>query len=164
MMILYNNIINVPRGMGGGSPTPSTHQRYISSAASSTTTSTTSSNHNRPTTTGSSKTTTTQATTTPPTTTTTIERPFTILGLQQIAIGCAEREPLHHLWYTIFGLQPSEQNIQIESENVCEDIIRLGGATNTTTTDPVSPTAIEIDLMTPIDPEKSPKVSVCIPL
>jgi hypothetical protein len=151
MMILYNNIINVPRGMGSVSPTPSTHQRYISSVASSTTTSTTSSNHNRPTTTGSSKTTTT-------------ERPFTILGVQQIAIGCAEREPLHHLWYTIFGLQPSERNIQIESENVCEDIIRLGGATTNTTTDPVSPTAIEIDLMTPIDPEKSPKVSVCIPL
>jgi hypothetical protein len=145
MMILYNNVINVPRGMD---------QRFISSVASSTTTSTTSSNHNRPTTTGSSKT----------TTTTTTERPFTILGVQQIAIGCAEREPLHHLWYTIFGLQPSEQNIQIESENVCEDIIRLGGASDTTTTDPVSPTAIEIDLMTPIDPEKSPKVSACIPL
>jgi lactoylglutathione lyase len=80
------------------------------------------------------------------------KRPFAILGVQQIAIGYEDRRALHHLWYTIFGLQPTVQNITIASENVCEDIIRLGGTTEAT--------AIEIDLMTPLDMNKSPKVHV----
>jgi lactoylglutathione lyase len=74
------------------------------------------------------------------------------LGVQQIAIGAVERASLHCLWYDILGLQPSERNIEMPSENVCEDIVRLGG------TGPE--TAIEIDLMTPIDPEKSPHVHI----
>lgn len=76
-------------------------------------------------------------------------RPFKILGIQQVAIGCAEREPLDTLWKGIFGLEPSATKT-IESENVEEDIIKLG----------IKPYEVEIDLMTPIDPEKSPKVHV----
>ena len=76
-------------------------------------------------------------------------RPFRILGIQQVAIGCAEREPLDTLWKGIFGLEPSATKT-IESENVEEDIMKLG----------IEPYEVEIDLMTPIDPEKSPKVHV----
>lgn len=80
------------------------------------------------------------------------KRPFTILGVQQIAIGHDDRAALNHLWYNIFGLQPSVQNIRMENENVCEDIVRLGGIDEAT--------CIEIDLMTPLDINKSPKVHV----
>ena len=76
-------------------------------------------------------------------------RPFKILGIQQVAIGCAEREPLNTLWKGIFGLEPSATKT-IESENVEEDILKLG----------IKPYEVEIDLMTPIDPDKSPKVHV----
>jgi lactoylglutathione lyase len=75
-------------------------------------------------------------------------RPFAVLGVQQIAIGCAERAPLHRLWTEIFGLEPTQMGITIASENVVEDILVVGRGE----------TAVEIDLMTPIDPEKSPKV------
>jgi hypothetical protein len=75
-------------------------------------------------------------------------RPFAVLGVQQIAIGCAERAPLHRLWTEIFGLEPTQSGITIASENVIEDILVVGRGE----------TAVEIDLMTPIDPEKSPKV------
>jgi len=77
------------------------------------------------------------------------ERPFRILGVQQIAIGCAERDPLRHLWNNILGLSAAETDIRIERENVVEDILSIG-------LDDTS--AVEIDLMTPIDAEKSPKV------
>ena len=40
----------------------------------------------------------------------------------------------------------------MENENVCEDIVRLGGIDEAT--------CIEIDLMTPLDINKSPKVHV----
>jgi hypothetical protein len=76
------------------------------------------------------------------------QRPFAVLGVQQIAIGCAERAPLHRLWTEIFGLEPTQKGITIASENVVEDILSVGRGE----------TAVEIDLMTPIDPEKSPKV------
>ena len=76
-------------------------------------------------------------------------RPFQILGVQQVAIGCATREPLDLLWKNIFGLEPYA-NKRIESENVEEDIIKLG----------IRPHDVEIDLMTPIDVNKSPKVHI----
>ena len=78
-----------------------------------------------------------------------ISRPFQILGIQQVAIGCVEKEPLNTLWKGIFGLEPSATKT-IDSENVEEDIIKLG----------VRPYEVEIDLMTPIDPNKSPKVHI----
>jgi hypothetical protein len=74
-------------------------------------------------------------------------RPFRVLGVQQIAIGNATRDPLWQLWTTMLGLQPVASH-KIPTENVEEDIIRLGKP----------PHAVEIDLMCPIDPEKAPKV------
>ena len=74
-------------------------------------------------------------------------RPFRILGLQQVAIGNEERGPLDKLWKDIFGLEPVVTK-QLEKENVIEDIIQLGP----------SPYQVEIDLMVPIDKDKSPKV------
>jgi lactoylglutathione lyase len=74
-------------------------------------------------------------------------RPFRILGVQQVAIGCEEKGPLDALWKDIFGLKASATK-RLEKENVEEDIIKLGPP----------PYEVELDLMTPIDPEKSPKV------
>lgn len=74
-------------------------------------------------------------------------RPFQILGLQQVAIGGLEKESLTKLWVDVFGLTKVHSFVS-ESENVDEDILTLGE----------HPHTLEIDLMTPIDPEKSPKV------
>lgn len=76
-------------------------------------------------------------------------KPFKILGVQQIAIGCAERGPLDALWKGVFDMKPHDC-VTIETENVCEDIVQLGP----------NPYTVEIDLMTPIDANKSPKVHV----
>jgi lactoylglutathione lyase len=76
-------------------------------------------------------------------------RPFRVLGIQQVAIGSADKGPLDALWKGIFGMEVSTTKT-IESENVTEDIVKLG----------VHPYEVEIDLMTPLDPEKSPKVHV----
>lgn len=78
-------------------------------------------------------------------------RPFKILGLQQIAIGSLDKSSLSHLWTNIFGI-PKIGNYKSEKENVYEDILVLGKED--------SPLAVEVDLMMPIDAEKSPKVHV----
>jgi Glyoxalase/Bleomycin resistance protein/Dioxygenase superfamily len=78
-------------------------------------------------------------------------RPFKILGVQQIAIGSEDRTGLAKLWQDIFGCQV-HNSITIPSENVEEDILQVG----------LKHFPVEIDLMTPIDPEKSPKVCTCI--
>lgn len=77
-------------------------------------------------------------------------RPFKILGVQQIAIGCAEKGPLNALWKDIFGFE-AYANKRMEGENVDEDILKLGPA----------PFDVEVDLMTPIDVDGSPKVRAC---
>jgi len=78
-------------------------------------------------------------------------RPFQILGLQQVAIGAVDKSPLTNLWTNIFGI-PQIGNYKSEKENVDEDILLLGKKG--------SPLAVEVDLMMPIDAEKSPKVHV----
>ena len=84
---------------------------------------------------------------------TTGDRPFRVLGIQQIAIGSTEREPLNNLWENIFGLKPSPIH-RLEKENVEECIIKLGPQNQNSKFD------IEIDLMTPINPDVAPKVRV----
>jgi lactoylglutathione lyase len=74
-------------------------------------------------------------------------RPFKILGVQQIAIGGLDLDALRRLWVDTFGV-PKVSDFTSESENVSEDILRLGEG----------PHAVEIDLMQPLDPERSPKV------
>jgi lactoylglutathione lyase len=75
------------------------------------------------------------------------ERPFRILGIQQIAVGAPDRKSLLHLWNNLLGI-PVHGEYQSEPENVTESILLLGEG----------PTSVEIDLMEPIDPDKSPKV------
>lgn len=76
------------------------------------------------------------------------KRPFEVLGIQQIAIGSETRAGLDELWYKVLGLRQPSSRVKLEKENVEEDIVSLGP----------HPFAVEIDLMTPIDPDKSPKV------
>jgi lactoylglutathione lyase len=76
-------------------------------------------------------------------------KPFKVLGVQQIAIGCPERGPLDALWKGVFDLK-AHDTVTIETENVQEDILQLGP----------EPYTVEIDLMTPCDITKSPKVHV----
>lgn len=76
-----------------------------------------------------------------------IERPFRVLGLQQVAIGHRQRRVLRELWVDLLGLEVSTE-FRSESENVAEDIVRLG----------VGAFQVEVDLMEPIDPERSPRV------
>lgn len=75
------------------------------------------------------------------------ERPFNVLGLQQIAIGGLDKQALNGLWSGLLGIE-KVGDYRSESENVDEDILRTGAG----------PHAVEIDLMQPIDPERSPKV------
>lgn len=74
-------------------------------------------------------------------------RPFNILGLQQIAVGGSDKTRLRRLWVDLFGLA-IEHSTQSEAENVDEDILALGNG----------PFKVEVDLMQPLDPERSPKV------
>lgn len=77
----------------------------------------------------------------------TSSRPFRVLGIQQVAIGSEDRSALSRLWHDIFGLSPTSTH-RLDNENVEEEILQLGP----------SPYAVEVDLMTPIDQEKSPQV------
>ncbi len=72
---------------------------------------------------------------------------FRILGLQQIAIGGPDKQRLKALWVDILGLTV-KGNYVSERENVDEDICALGSG----------PTAIEVDLMQPLDADKRPAV------
>ena len=75
------------------------------------------------------------------------ERTFRVLGIQQVAIGGLDKSVLSGLWSGLLGVE-HVGDYQSESENVDEDMLRLGSG----------PQAVEIDLMQPIDPERSPKV------
>lgn len=75
------------------------------------------------------------------------ERPFKVLGIQQIAVGGLDKSRLRTLWVDTLGLSLSG-DFQSESENVDEDIAVMGSG----------PFQVEVDLMQPIDPEKKPMV------
>lgn len=75
------------------------------------------------------------------------ERPFRVLGVQQIAVGAANKAGLRRLWLDLLGLT-EKSSFQSESENVDEDIAEAGHG----------PLAVEVDLMQPIDPEGRPRV------
>ena len=56
-------------------------------------------------------------------------RPFSILGLQQIAVGGADKHSLRRFWVDLLGLTYRDSFVS-EAENVDEDICQLGvGAT-----------------------------------
>ncbi len=75
------------------------------------------------------------------------DRPFQILGVQQIAVGGSDKARLRHLWSGLFGV-PKVGEFRSERENVDEDILRCGPGIG-----------VEIDLMVPIDPDGKPKVN-----
>jgi len=75
------------------------------------------------------------------------ERPFRILGLQQIAIGAPDKERLRRLWIDCLGLTLTG-NFRSERENVDEDIAVTGAGA----------ARVEVDLMQPLDPAKKPAV------
>ncbi len=75
------------------------------------------------------------------------ERPFKVLGLQQIAVGGLDKAALRKFWIDTLGLEATG-TYQSESENVDEDIAVTGAGAF----------KVEVDLMQPIDPEKRPKV------
>lgn len=75
------------------------------------------------------------------------DRPFCVLGLQQIAVGGLDKNRLRKLWIDILGLTVTG-TFQSEKENVDEDIAVAGSG----------PLKVEVDLMQPIDPEKKPAV------
>ncbi len=75
------------------------------------------------------------------------ERPFRVLGVQQIAVGSTDKARLRHLWIDLLGLAP-RGTYRSERENVDEDIAVCGAGA----------AEVEIDLMQPIDVDRSPKV------
>jgi lactoylglutathione lyase len=74
-------------------------------------------------------------------------RPFKVLGVQQIAIGGTDKLKLRQLWIDMLGLEITG-NFVSERENVDEDIAAMGKG----------PFKVEVDLMQPVDPEKKPAV------
>jgi lactoylglutathione lyase len=75
------------------------------------------------------------------------QRPFRVLGVQQIAIGGPDKQRLRKLWVDVFGLEVTG-TFKSERENVDEDICALGSG----------PLKVEVDLMQPMDPDKKPAV------
>ncbi|MCP4040219.1 MAG: VOC family protein [bacterium] len=75
------------------------------------------------------------------------DRPFNVLGLQQIAVGGLDKGALRRFWIDTMGLE-SEGTYRSEKENVDEDIAVAGAGVF----------KVEVDLMQPIDPDKRPKV------
>ena len=76
-----------------------------------------------------------------------IERPFKILGIQQVAIGALDKDRLLEFWVELLGIRKI-RNYQSAAENVNEDICQIG----------MGAFAVEIDLMEPLDPELRPRV------
>jgi lactoylglutathione lyase len=74
-------------------------------------------------------------------------RPFRVLGLQQVAVGGADRQRLRALWVDLLGLE-SVGSYRSDSENVDEEILRVGSGE----------ASVELDLMQPVRPGERPRV------
>ncbi len=75
------------------------------------------------------------------------QRPFKVLGIQQVAIGGTDKQRMKRLWVDMLGLEQTG-TFQSERENVDEDILAMGqGAMK-----------VEVDSMQPMDIEKKPAV------
>ena len=74
-------------------------------------------------------------------------RPFKVLGIQQVAIGGTDKDRMKKLWVDMLGLEQTG-TFQSERENVDEDILAMGkGAMK-----------VEVDIMQPMDIDKKPAV------
>ena len=76
-----------------------------------------------------------------------LKRPFVVLGIQQVAIGSADKRRLARLWVEILGLAPTG-SYRSATENVDEDIVWFETGRQ----------HCEIDLMQPVDPKAKPRV------
>jgi lactoylglutathione lyase len=74
-------------------------------------------------------------------------RPFTVLGVQQIALGNRDRSALKALWGDCFGLA-SAGSFSSVLENVDEEILSLGRGLG----------RVEVDLMQPVDVQRRPTI------
>ena len=75
------------------------------------------------------------------------QRPFKVLGIQQVAIGGTDKNRMKKLWVDMLGLEQTG-TFQSERENVDEDILSMGrGAMK-----------VEVDIMQPLDLDKKPAV------
>jgi lactoylglutathione lyase len=75
------------------------------------------------------------------------DRPFKVLGIQQIAVGGPDKHALRALWVDLLGLEVAG-TYKSERENVDEDICQMGEG----------PLRVEVDLMQPLDPDAKPAV------
>ncbi len=75
------------------------------------------------------------------------ERPFKVLGIQQIAVGGPDKGRLRRLWVDTLGLK-LDGSYASEKENVDEDIAFVGEGAH----------RVEVDLMQPLDAEMKPRV------
>jgi lactoylglutathione lyase len=76
-----------------------------------------------------------------------MNRPFKVLGIQQVAIGGLDKQRLRRLWVDTLGLEV-QATYRSERENVDEDICTIGHG----------PLRVEVDLMQPLDADKKPAV------
>ena len=76
-----------------------------------------------------------------------MQRPFKLLGVQQIAIGSLDKNALKTFWVDLLGAEV-RGSFKSQKENVDEDIVGIGK----------SLFQVEIDLMQPINPNLKPKV------
>lgn len=75
------------------------------------------------------------------------QRPFRVLGIQQVAIGGTDKGRMKKLWVDMLGLEQTG-TFQSERENVDEDILSMGrGAMK-----------VEVDIMQPLDLDRKPAV------
>jgi lactoylglutathione lyase len=75
------------------------------------------------------------------------ERPFRVLGVQQVALGGPDKAALRRLWVDLLGLAAVGAYLS-EAENVDEDILVAG----------TGDARVEIDLMQPIDADAKPRI------
>ncbi|MBC7789274.1 MAG: VOC family protein [Anaerolineae bacterium] len=74
------------------------------------------------------------------------DRPFKVLGIEQIAIGGLDLKALRSLWIDTLGLTAAG-SFRNEGENVTGEIAMAGSG----------PFRVSMNLLQPIDPEKSPR-------
>jgi len=76
-----------------------------------------------------------------------VNRPFKVLGIQQIAVGASDKSKLRRLWIDLLGFELTGE-FQSETENVDEDISSVG----------FGPFKVEVDLMQPLYLDRKPAV------
>jgi lactoylglutathione lyase len=74
-------------------------------------------------------------------------RPFTVLGVQQVALGARDRRALRTLWVDCLGFTPVS-TYSSASENVDEEILSVGAGLG----------RVEVDLMQPVDDSARPVI------